>query len=736
MENVTSSGTAAISQRQLELDLKRAAALDAGRAIFACADQTNTAQAKKACILSDEVREALANATGKLESEISDGELRRYAEEYKKRIAAQLMKACKEMTGAPAKRMCLNDAQEQIRKLTGETMRTVRAKAEQWAREGAGDEALELLRSCTPPTSSECKQEAKQALARSLGRSGAADVSGFELDRFVRGATTRRIKQLMQTCMEEAGDNSTDQEMSTCKAEAREALKEAVGLVTEADFLKELDRVAEEQAREVFKTCGDDQAACRAELRRALAQSSGRRPEDLTESDVKKFQRRGAMQEGKDHLLACIRAAKEAGEDAQDCLGASVDEVKAMGQAVGARAKKLQRDLGMMLQESHREECAKQATEQEAEACLEAGTADLDDAMLLLLKDVPAAAREKRKKALQKSADVNIAGKEYVACRKAASTQQEKEACTAQVTTLLGKTDIVENAGAVLDRFRAKQLAQLATDCTGTPAECRREARAMAEEELGFKPRKFAVMKRLGVLKELAEGYAVCLEDQASVSECETEAQTLYTELTGGDASSFQELKAKVVKLAEAIQEGMLTRIVPRKEIEVEVGTSGSVCDSQIGQAMLDKLEDERSQSTLLDAMTNFTERPCRLLAGVPFYLVLVPTPDTDDADIEAEAERIALSFESAVLGSTPTPRRLGAGRRLSESVSEVNSAQGVDEEVVTDAPTPSPSSPTPSLGPGGNSRSVDTTTSGTGRYGAPLLSIAMLLLAAGTGFA
>jgi len=253
----------------------------------------------------------------------------------------------------------------------------------------------------------------------------------------------------------------------------------------------------------------------------------------------------------------------------------------------------------------------------------------------------------------------------------------------------------------------------------------------MAEEELGFKPRKFAVMKRLGVLKELAEGYAACLEDEASASECETEAQTLYTELTGGDASSFQELKAKVVKLAEAIQEGMLTRIVPRKEIEVEVGTSGSVCDSQIGQAMLDKLEDERSQSTLLDAMTNFTERPCRLLAGVPFYLVLVPTPEADDADIEVEAERIALSFESAVLGSTPAPRRLGAGRRLSESVSEVNSAQGVDEEVVTDAPTPSPSPPTPSLNP----RSVDTT-SGTGRYGAPLLSIAMLLLAAGTGFA
>lgn len=235
------------------------------------------------------------------------------------------------------------------------------------------------------------------------------------------------------------------------------------------------------------------------------------------------------------------------------------------------------------------------------------------------------------------------------------------------------------------------KMAELAKDCEGTKKECRAEARAAMEAEFGEKPRKYAVLKKVGLVKDLAEAMAACLEDGAAAATCKSEAETEFMSVTGRTADAFAELVEKVETLSTAIQNGQLTELVPQMFIDVELGTSGSACVLAIRQSITAKL----------DEFGNVTELPCALTDALPFYRLIVTPDAANDAEVQAEAEDLATSLDGADVG-----RRLGQnlGRRLAESVSEVNSAQGVEEQVITDAPSPAPTpdngSPTPANAP------------------------------------
>merc|ERR1739844_194945 len=132
--------------------------------------------------------------------------------------------------------------------------------------------------------------------------------------------------------------------------------------------------------------------------------------------------------------------------------------------------------------------------------------------------------------------------------------------------------------------------------------------------------------------------------------------------------------------MADAIQNGQLTELVPQKWVDVELGTSGAVCSAGIGKGILAKLEDEKNVSAHLE---DITQKACRLMPGFPFHRFRIAVLEATDDQIDEEADRIASNFEGSLVEE---------GRRLAESVNEVNSAQGMDEVVVADSPS-SPSS-------------------------------------------
>merc|ERR1740121_3241780 len=190
----------AISVLQLELELKKAAAMEAGQAIMACMENA-TDDNKPACFDSTEVKEAIANATGIALDDLTERKIREFVERSARAATADLMKTCQESAAdAQAKRQCLADAKGDIEKLMGGSVDG--AKVQRFMREGAGDDLLKNMKACQGGKSREdCMSEMKRGFGQSMGKSG--DPSKFEMDRSLREAAARKAKELMDACKDD-----------------------------------------------------------------------------------------------------------------------------------------------------------------------------------------------------------------------------------------------------------------------------------------------------------------------------------------------------------------------------------------------------------------------------------------------------------------------------------------------------------------------------------------------------
>jgi len=699
-----------ISGLELDRELEKAAAVEAGVEIRTCMESAADAAAKTACYTNADVIEAISNATGIPTDQLTERKVKGFVEQSARAMVADLMKTCNEdASDDAAKKQCLTDAKAEVEALMGSSISG--SKLQRFKREGAADDLMESLKACKGGGKSreECFTEGKSSFGKGMGKSG--DPSKYEMEKALYEAATREVKELMDACKDDMGGNFSESAMTACKTSAKQALSDALGKdVSEKEFVRFLRKAADDGMRDILENCGNDKSACKAELKKGVAAAMGKREEDIKGYEVMEFKRKGSLKAAGDTLRDCREsAADDAAKKA--CLQTAEAEFKSLnkdlssGGKSGPRNKQIQGMMRKEMNEALRETCMQEATKEEFKACVAADPDGVGSAMEDMFSGMSSDKKSKRKKAEEKNADIMVIGKQYKACMEVAADQSAKDACKTAVETDLAKTDVSEGVKAVLNRFRAKQMAQLVKDCEGTKQECRAQARAAMEAEYGEKPRKFAMMKKIGLIKDLAEAMAACMEEDGTDEEtCKSEAESEYMEVTGRSNESFVEYYEKVKTIADAIVAGLETVIIELKQIDVEVGTSGNACILSIGQAITSKVEAEDANSAAGFDFGNVTDKPCMLTDGVPFYRVIVETPGEDDAAIEVEAERVAGTLESTSLG-----RRLDENlrRRLSETTTEVNSAQGVDEQVVTDAPTPAPTpdapTPTPSPTDGGS---------------------------------
>lgn len=675
------------SNAQLRSELDLAGSLEAGRVIAECMRGASSTE-KVACATSVEVREAIATATGRNSSSFSDRDLIKFADRSAKSAATKFMMDCRRnATGdEAAMRACMDGLKDEIARKGGRK-NVSSSDAMRVLREGAEDSLTEFLRGCDR-SGQDCKESARSALAAAKGMNPES-VSDFELKARAKHAAESYMHGILKSCLQVA-ENKTRETIQACRDEAKSALKEASlgGLEpSKAEFLRGLDRAALAEAREAREQCGEDEAACLEDLRSRLVAMG--QEGNITDEELVRLSREGAMEASQEELLAC----REAGEQAAgECVKNAIAKYRRLKggrkppRSERAHDVKSEWEMAKALEEGRRDACYSEGSNRDdITACLEEAS-EVEDALGDIFRDQPDDKKARCKKRSAKDADVSIIGRRYQSCRKSASSEQERSSCENEATTLTDKTDVGEDSEKVLKRYRAQSIATSVKDCNATrKKECRARGRSQMAEELGFKPREYAMMRKLGMLKHLAEEWAACVEAGSEDSTCETEAEAEFVDFTGADAQHFAEVKMKVETLATAIVNGFLTKFVKLRKLLVDIGTTGANCVPAIGTAIAAQLESTAANVSVLE---NITAQLCQLNDGLPLHPFTFDAPSGDDSTIEAAAEIIADNMEGSSI--TGGARRLGE-RRLSESVSEANAAQGIDEIVVTDSPTPSP---------------------------------------------
>ena len=109
---------------------------------------------------------------------------------------------------------------------------------------------------------------------------------------------------------------------------------------------------------------------------------------------------------------------------------------------------------------------------------------------------------------------------------------------------------------AVLKKYRASAVAEAATICNSTERKSCIESAKADMVAAGLKEREFNMIKKLGELTAATEVYASCTQSDSNASDCAVLAEEEFEAISGADSSVWAKVKAKVLKLADDIQNG------------------------------------------------------------------------------------------------------------------------------------------------------------------------------------
>eukprot|EP00930_Biecheleria_cincta_P092189 TRINITY_DN81_c0_g1_i7.p1 TRINITY_DN81_c0_g1~~TRINITY_DN81_c0_g1_i7.p1 ORF type:complete len:907 (+),score=260.12 TRINITY_DN81_c0_g1_i7:103-2721(+) len=720
-----------LTEEELAYDLQRAGASKAQEVIKACQANASTTEEKKACLRSDAAKAEAAKVSGRDAGKIKNEDLAKAAREGAASDMATIMKSCMESAeNATAKKACLkrDDLKSTMAASMGRNKSDVKdSEVRESLRQAAQNDALMMLQNCNKSEMAKCKEQAKTLQAKASGKN-ASEITDSKLQLDASKAMSRNLADKMVACVEDAGENASARAL--CKERLAASSVQSADLtqsgrkLSQTDLEVALQQAALSKAREISEDCTGSRQECKDILTERVAMSMGKRKEDLTEKDVETIMEEGAREAGKSAAKAC-REARE--EDANATCEDPVEKymqsrkIEKSGDTKkdDVQKKNIKQNMAKDLEKDAMRVCLEEASKAEADKCLNELKTETADVSAELFKDLPAEAQQAKQKRAKLDASREVVGERFHLCMKAAQTQEEKDACLADMKNKTSIAGLSEKAEDIALRYRGQEVAEAARACNMTQrAACIQQVKDELKQA-GMKEREFGKVTKLAAIKSAAETWVACKENTTNSDEvCDNIVKASLEDESGEAGIWTDDMKAKVQKLGEALMNGTETVLRKLKRVGSDAVTDGTACSDSVFAKITGQLENVSRDFNLTDARgaMNISSRRCRLVFGKAQYESKLPTNDLNETEIALLSDTVASNLAGLSLSS----RRLLVGRRL-DQVTSVYADQEVQECAASDStcgadtnslqsPSPSPmpsSSPTPLPSPSPSSSST-----------------------------
>merc|ERR1712167_399934 len=170
-------------------------------------------------------------------------------------------------------------------------------------------------------------------------------------------------------------------------------------------------------------------------------------------------------------------------------------------------------------------------TKNEKTACLNEAKADQEEVAKILNPGEDSTKREKKQKAVEREANVEVLGNVFGECMKVAgSDKTKKKVCKDKLKENQNDLGDTEDADTIIRLSQANVLSEPAEACDGDDIKtCRQEAKAKAIE-LGLPEKEYMQTKKRAEVKGSAETWAACSEGGSTDAECDELGKEKFVE--------------------------------------------------------------------------------------------------------------------------------------------------------------------------------------------------------------
>jgi len=386
-------GKSSISKAELEEFKQKGAAEKMMNKMNACMSGTTTKASKNACRTSADVKAGLANAMGKLASEITAIDLQGAMVDAGKTAVKDAMKSCMEASAdKAAKHLCKGSSgKEAMANAMGYDVSEVSlADVEKFVIGAAKSALSELMETCMDAAGTDAAPDAarkacrdttaKGEIASALGKD-LSEVSNEEASIFMRKAAKTQQQVKLKSCYSAA---TTDTEKAACKTAAKadfaESLGKVAGDISSAVVEEQMIEAAAAEVGDATIDCIDaattdsEKDACTKDqttrrgltiestAKGALKATTGKTT--VTDEELQKFLRNGAAQKVEEEGEACMSLAGDDSTQIASCVtDVKATLTKALGQKTTVSTEKL---------EEFRVESARKKVREAMEGCIEA----------------------------------------------------------------------------------------------------------------------------------------------------------------------------------------------------------------------------------------------------------------------------------------------------------------------------------------------------------------------------
>jgi len=475
--------------------------------------------------------------------------------------------------------------------------------------------------------------------------------------------------------MQAAGDDQSEKD--ACLVNAAQIIKEGnlAGRAHDPREVKEfLKEAARSKAAEVRELCTDTEEACKLKVREAMALVLGKAAGQVNNQHGQSATREGAFQAMILSTESCVQAKTD--DASATCDDPCTTYKETTKDAKPPQCCQLKMDTFKHYRKGLQKLCTDSdvtPTEDELKAC-KADFQDNSEALVLELlsgcdTDGKLAARKER---AEKKATNNVLGKQLgscleeavscieAGCNSAPNYAVKLAACTTELDAARVAAGVTQAVPEVLKVYRADALAECATVCSATEREACMASCRRSMVVSGMTERTYNMIRKIATFTATAEASATCMQGPLTppatdlATQCEAIAKEEFQAVSGSvDDAAWATVKAKVTKLATAIQNG--EEVVMKKKLQLLIAalTGGTSCDV----ALLEDLLTLVRSLTTTPAISGSKLGSCEMVDGKAEYSVLVGIATFTDDQIETVADAINSGVEYS--GELPPTRRL-----------------------------------------------------------------------------
>lgn len=692
-----------VSKENAAAELMKAGERKAGTWVRECLAAAADETAKKSCFTSQAAKDAAAAASGRNASDLLDVDIvgaARKTAEYK---IKELMSACTASKTTTADKKKCRERSDLKGMITGSLGKTNVPDSEvlKFMEKGAREDVLTAARTCVKADIEKCKEEAKAAKAKAMGRM-ASEVKDDELKRDVVKGLARDLGNKMMACVEQLSDDETPEQARTkCRTSfAKEEIKKAGfedRVPTKTEIEKSLKDAGKQTAKAIAKDCDATMARtkCMDLVKDRAAKAMGKLKSQMSDYEVEKMNLAGANDAAFEAAAACAKAKK-------DNAAATCEDVYTAFQSVRKKSSKpseedvdkirVKRDAAVTMEKDYRKICFKKPTKDEATACLQNFKSEMDGAADVLLKDLIPDHKAKMRKAVQQEASIEVIVDDFDVCMKTASTANEKATCLSGLKSMKANAGMTETADELIEKYRTNDVVKAAKACDSAQmGSCILKARDAAVQA-GTKKRKFGSIKKLAEEKAAFKMFAECrAAANTTDAGCLDLAKAEYKKVSGesgtggppGSSGWDSNMESKIKKLGEAVLNNVEIVTRKKKQVDLELVTDKTECLVTIHDKLLIKVTDEAA--SLITYVTRFKKKACRLEFNSPIYKIAGGMPNATDEEIDSLADSLTTVMENANVARRLLLQEDPHRRLTSVQITTAYAAQGSEACVATD---------------------------------------------------